>query len=274
MKSFGLDSSSFIAQPDFLAQQTEEGRWSASQSFLVKQTVMDQYTGQQMLIPGTPATTLDPDLPRFYNFLRFQNFDVRHMEAGWATITCNYTGFWSSSSSETGGNDPLTYNLNGVTEDVSILEHPKVVALADAERDALGWIVEGLAVWNTVTEKLGTVPDGQFIPFPASGQKITTADGKAAAKRLQQGMTTYKRPVYTWTKTEESETGFTASEINDLGKISTPDGDPPEANGSRDWQLWSVDQLQRGTSNPVYSKNLVWILSERGGHDSFLYGDD
>ena len=273
MRSFGLDSSSFIAQPDFLAQQTEEGRWSASQSFLVKQTVMDQYTGQQMLIPGTPATTLDPDLPRFYNFLRFQNFDVRHMEAGWATITCNYTGFWSSSSSETGGNDPITYNLNGVTETVSILEHPKVVALGEEERALLNAILNGTASWNIADEEIGSIDSetGEFTAW--TDQNLTSADGIAAAELITKGENTYNRPSYTWTESEESTTEFSASALNNLGKIDTPDGNPPEANGSRDWMLLSVDQLQRGTTNPVYSKTRVWLLSERGGHNEFLYGD-
>jgi len=272
MKSFGLDSSSLVPQTDFLAQQSEEGRWTASQSFLVLQSILDEYTGTQLLLPGTPATSLDENLPRFYQFLKFQNFEVRHQEAGWATITCYYVGFYSTTSSATGGTDPVTYQLSGVIEESPLMDHPKVVALADTEKDALGWIVEGLAVWDTATSKLGTIPEGTFIPFPASGQKITTSDGIAAAILLQQGQTSYKRPSYTWTKSEESTSPLAASDLNALGKIDTPEGSPPEASGSRDWMLVSADQLQRGTSEPIYSKTLTWVLSERGGWDSFLYG--
>ena len=271
MKSFGLDSSSLVPQTDFLAQQSEEGRWTASQSFLVLQSILDEYTGTQLLLPGTPATSLDETLPRFYQFLKFQNFEVRHQEAGWATITCYYVGFYSTTSSATGGTDPVTYQLSGVTETIGIMEHPKIVELDDDERDALGWIIEGLAVWDTTTSKLGTVPDGEFIPFPDDAQTITTTNGVSAAVYIQQGYTSYNRRTYTWTKTEESTSPFTNTELNNLGKVDTPEGDPPEANGSRNWLLSSVDQYQRGTSNPVYSKTKVWTLSERGGHEEFLY---
>lgn len=270
MTSFGLTSSSFVPQTDFLAQQTEEGRWTASQSFLVLQSILDRYTGVQLLMPGTPATSLDEGLPNFYQFLKFQNFEIRHQEAGWATITCYYVGFYATTSEETGGTDPVTYQLSGVTEEVSIMEHPKVVALSAIERALLSTILNGEADWDISTSKIGNYDElGAFTNW--TSQSLTSANGVIAAALIAKGWTTYKRPTYTWTKSEESVTPIEAADLNNLGKVDTPEGSPPEASGSRDWMLWSVDQLQRGTSNPTYSKTMVWVLSERGGHDTFLY---
>jgi hypothetical protein len=61
---------------------------------------------------------------------------------------------------------------------------------------------------------------------------------------------------------------MTAAQLNKLGRISTPRGGPPTPTGSRNWMLTGASQEQRGD---LYQTQLEWSLSEREGHDSFLY---
>ena len=269
---YGLNSSSFVPQSDFNAQQSEEGRWEAKQSFLVTRDFLDTFQGQQKMLAGTRATTLDPDLPAFYSFLISQNFSIVHEEAGWAKIEMRFVGFWSANYDGEGADLPTTYAISGTIEDVSILEHPKVVALADIERTLLGALVEGICEWDSAESKIFTrLEDGGKQLWASSAQLITTEDGKLAADEIAKGNLTYKKPLYTWEKREESTSRLSASDLNNLGRIDTPEGNPPEANGGRDWMLVSASSEQRGTTNAVYSNALTWVLSERGGWNAFLY---
>ncbi|MFC7335750.1 hypothetical protein ACFQY0_01070 [Haloferula chungangensis] len=274
-KSFGLTSSSFIPQSDFTAQQNEGGRWTATQSFLVLQSAMDVFTGQQRLMPGVAATALDPDLPDFYQFLKFQSFEIRHMEAGWATIDANYVGFWSAGYGGDSDELPTTYTLGGSIEEESILSHPKVVALSSGERQLLAAIADGTVEWDAGESKLGTrnQDTGEFVQWDEVAQVIVSPDAVFAADRLSEGVVSYKIPRFSWTMQEESTSPISTSRVNNLGKIDNPEGDPIEPNGSRNWMLVAADSVQNGTSGAVYSNTLTWLLSDRDGWDNFLYGD-
>ena len=97
------------------------------------------------------------------------------------------------------------------------------------------------------------------------------SDGIAFADLIAKKELTYKRPSFSWTKTYQSTTQLPSAALNDLGHISTPDGSPPTPNGSRDWMLVSADQTQTASTEPVYSIQISWLLSEREGWNSDLY---
>jgi hypothetical protein len=180
-----------------------------------------------------------------------------------------FVGFWSANYDGEGADLPTTYAISGTIEDVSILEHPKVVALAAVEKQALSLLMDGVYKWDG-TNLLIQDSEGEFTKS-AKNQDVTTSDGMAAADEIAEGNLTYKKPLYTWEKREESTSRLLASDLNNLGKIDTPKGNPPEANGGRDWMLVSASSEQRGTTNAVYSNALTWVLSERGGWNAFLY---
>lgn len=281
-KLFGFDSSTFIPAPDFQASQNEESLWEGSQSFSISREAFDFFTGSANLLVGQPATVLDPNLADFFSFLRLTRIEAEHVTGGFARVRVFYAGYFSINQSQDPDSAiPAAYNLSGTLEEVPLMEHPKIEDLSDEERQYLNYIVEGVAAWDVGTSKLGTLqvesgggnPAGTFVPFPGEGQKIVSSDGIAFADLLAKGETTYKRPSFQWTKTYTSEEEIPTAAINDLGKISTPDGDPPQPAGSRNWMLVSADQTQTASTAPVYDIQLSWLLSDRDGWNSTLYDD-
>ena len=269
-KLFGFDSSTFIPAADFSAQQSDKGLWEGSQTFSIARSAWDFFTGSTTLIVGTPATAFDSNLPSFWSFLTLQRVETENVTGGFAKVRIFYTGYYSFNQNvDPEAGVPTTYNLAGTLEEVPLMEHPKVTALADIEITQLEQIVEGNLSWDG-TNVLTKDNDGEFTKS-AKVQNITTTDGQAFAALLVNGEATYKRPSFSWTKTYESTDALPAADMNDLGHISVPDGDPPTPNGSRDWMMVSADQTQTASTEPVYSIQISWLLSEREGWNSDLY---
>jgi hypothetical protein len=151
--------------------------------------------------------------------------------------------------------------------------HPKWAALEDIEKSGLALLIRGQAEYDLPTFKVGSysVEDSTFNAIKdSSGTEILmdSEDAKEFALRIARGETTYSRPVITWTESAQGTDGLTNAQLNKLGNVSTPRGDPPEASGTRDWMLTSAFQEQRGD---LFTTDLEWTLSEKGGHDAFLY---
>lgn len=270
---FGLNSGSFIPQADFRAQANEQGRWRASQSFKVLTDSFDYLSQQLKLAPGIPIGSLAPDTANFWRFLVSSGEpEVGAEVAGFTLVTINFIGFWSATYDGTTNTErPKTYAMSGNLEETTIMDHPKIVALTGEERGALAAIFNGDNVWDVGESKAGfNDPEtGAFTPFLE--QLITTGDAVIFANKIAEGRSSYKRPTITWTKYEEDDNPLSTSSINNLGHIDSPDGSPPTPNGGRDWMLISADSTQHGTTDEIWSNQLVWLLSERGGWDSDIY---
>jgi hypothetical protein len=181
-KLFGFDSSTFIPAADFTASQSKESLWEGSQSFSISREACDFFTGSAQLVVGTPATTLDPNLPSFWSFLRLTRIDAQNVTGGYAKVRIHYAGYFSiNQSQDPESGTPTTFTLSGALEEVPLLEHPKVVALSAVERALLATIAAGDAVWDISTSKIGRLdPDkGTFIPW--EDQDLVSADGVAFA---------------------------------------------------------------------------------------------
>lgn len=271
-KLYGFDSSTFIPAPDFQASQNEESLWEGSQTFSIARDAWDYFTGSVQLLVGQPATVLDPTLPNFWSFLRLTRVETQNQSGGFSTVRVHYAGYYSlNQSQDPDSGSPTTFSLAGTIEEVSLLEHPKVVALSGEERSGLSKIAEGAAVWDITNSEIGSIDDesGAFTAW--DDQDISSSDGIAFADLLAAGESTYKRPSFTWTKSYSSESSLPNSSINDLGKISDPDGSPPEPAGTRNWMMISADQTQTSSTDPVYDIQISWMLSDAGGWDSTLY---
>lgn len=271
-KLFNIDSTTFVPASDFRAQQSNESLWVGSQSYTVARSAFDYFAGDIKLIVGTLATTLDPNLPKFWEFMRVSSIEAEHVVGGFATVRVNFTGYYSlNQASDPENGAPTTYVLSGTLEETPLMEHPKVVALASVERGTLSAIVNGDMTWDIPTQKTGSV-DSDTGAFSAwLTQSITSSDGKLFADLIALGETTYKRGTYTWTETYESEDKLPDVDLSNLGKIDTPSGDPPTANGGRDWMLISADQNQSSATDPVFNIQRTWLLSDRGGWNTTLY---
>lgn len=83
---------------------------------------------------------------------------------------------------------------------------------------------------------------------------------------LLQGFENYRDPKATWTKRWVSDARPT--DLNEVGKIQTPDGSPPAVASGRNWINAGLRSTERGV---VFENEQVWELSGRGGWDTNIY---
>ena len=265
---YGISATGFIPQPDFEANQSENGGWTASQSFVYRTEDLDNYALQANFSQGVSATDLDDSLPSYWSFLYLKSVSVGESEGGYSRIRVNYSGFVNADGYGGSGSaiyGVTTYGLSGSVSQRSIIDHPSVVALDDTERKKLGMLLDGGIYYDVTSEKYRQ--ETTLKPF---GDEITFTAGDSAtfAAKIVMGRTTFDSPTILWNEYREQAVALTASELNDIGKVSTPAGSPPAVTGSRDWKLNSATQDWDGVK---YRISRQWELSLAGGWDSETY---
>lgn len=278
-KIYGQTTGTIIPESDFRTMQSENGGWNATQSFRVLKGDLDLVAIRNKFPAGATLVSLDEDCDDYFAYLKLANIEsVETLEGGWTRIGVRFTGFAGAGSP----NDPPlettlpTYSLRGVLIEEPLSKHPKWAALTSSEKFALGLLVNGDAVSSPDFTGVGSYgEDGTWSAWEDDSGEIVLADDAAEfAELIAQGNTTYKHASYEYTVRWEDNVGISATQLNDLGKIDSPSGSPPEPSGTRNWMLVGVNQEQQGTGNLRFSNELVYLLSESGGHNSFLYSDE
>lgn len=272
----GLGFSDVFPQPGFTATQEENGGWTGTHKFAIRRTSWSLLSGR--FVKGTAITTLDSGLPSYWTFLKVITRTVESEEGDFIMVSVTLSGAEGATYDEgdLGEDAEPTYRLSGQLQDAPMSLHPKWAALGDIEKNGLSLLINGLAEYDLPTFKVGrySVEDETFYAIKDSAGNelvMSSENAKAFALRISRGETTYLRPVLTWTESTQGNSGLTNAQLNKLGNVSTPRGNPPEAAGTRDWMLTSAFQE---TTGDLTMTDLEWTLSEKGGHDEFLYSDD
>lgn len=272
--TYGLSSTDIQPEVGFRAARNENGGWTGSHAFTIKRELWAQGSGRANFARGTPVIDLDDSLPVYFSFLVINSFTVTNEECEWVRVEVDLSGSATATYPTGEDEDPEdpTYHLDGALEEVPFMEHPKWKALTDFQKTVLGWLLSGSYVWDIDEQKAGVpLEDGSILYNTDSSNAITASpDAAAFADRIAQGKTTYKRPTITWAEYANGTTRLTPQQLNSLGRVSAPRGNPPQPTGGRDWMLTSASQNEQAA---VFSTSIQWTLSEKGGHDSFLYED-
>lgn len=277
---FGIAFSGVYPQPGFSASFSQEGGWTGTHTFMVSRTGWNSGFIRAMFAPGTQIGALDPGIPPSFSFLRVVDCNPVFGEGDLVTISVNFAGSASSQfESEDLAPDALpTYQLNGQLQEAPFSEHPKWQALTQREKDGLSkffsesnldllrdgesaMLVQQVGAENaSAYQQIKDPKDSQVYEFEGNALEF--------ANLLLQGRQTYLRPSATWTETTQGTSPLTSQQINKLGHISNPRGNPPEPNGSRNWMLTSISDETYGT---LHQTAIEWTLSEREGFNAFLY---
>lgn len=271
----GLGFSDIEPQPGFTATQDETGGWTGSHKFAIRRTAWANASVRGQFIKGVSITGLDSGLAGYWSFLKVVTRTVDSEEGDFTMVSVTLSGAEGATYGEDGGlaeDTEPTYRLSGQLQDAPLSLHPKWAALSEGEKEYLGWMITGQA--NLFPGTTSYIVRSFELPEDVSGPTLppaqleVTEDSLEFATRIARGETTYSRPVLTWTESTQGQTGLSNAQLNLLGNISTPRGSPPEASGTRDWMLTSAFQETRGE---LVTTDLEWTLSEKGGHDNFLY---
>lgn len=270
----GIYNYNIYPQPDFVADQDQNGAWTAKQSYIVSKTTWQSFEWRTKFSLGTQITVINPTLADFYSFLRIASISFTEDGGDIVTINVDFAGTsWSQFNDEaiSADSDP-TYRLEGRLAEQPLSEHPKWKALVAKERNTLQLLLNDQAVWlyDQIAQEWGVWwprNETQQAKIPDSEQ-LTSETAIEFAQLISEGNKTYVFPTVVWTETTSGNSSMTSAQLNKLGKISTPRGNPPDAEGTRNWMLTSASQEQRGT---LYQTQLEWTMSEKDGWSEFLY---
>jgi len=267
----GFTSNEIKPQPAFKAKQNENGGWTAQHEFVVK--VVDFAAVQSQFAKGTPLYELDDGLLAFFGFLKISDVQVIRAEGDLITLAVTATGS-SSGQFDVGGDEPTlgtgalpTYDLQTNTVPLPFSMHPKWKDISPQDKELLGLLIDGEYVYQFSDDQLYyTLEDGTRYKSEFQLESINSIE---FAKRIAQGETTWDSSVITWIESTEGTTPISSAILAQHMKIvSNPRGNPPDAGGGSDWMLTGVSQSQTGE---LYRTRLEYSMSQRGGHDSFLY---
>ena len=274
--TYGISSIGIYRQPGLSIGINEKGQIEGSGEYIISKDQLNSITAK--IYPGAYATTIDDNIPTWASELRVLSHDISVDEGGIATIKVAFVApsgnQYDSTFPDVTQNQP-TYRLEGRLSEKSLTEHPKFLALAKDQQTALKELISGNIIWSQ--DPFVPTEYNLFYPRKEDGSQnvfyITLAgDSIDFADFIAGGRTTYVAPTITWTETAEGSSPMTSAQLNKLGKISMPRGDPPEPSGTRDWMLTGAGQEQRGTtSGAIYQTTVEWTLSEKEGWDAFLY---
>ena len=267
----------WVAQPDFAAKQSKEGGWEATQTFTILRATLDLETFQDDFRTGRPIGDLYPEIESFWRFLGLASIPrVRHIKGGYSTISAKFAGYTGPEASGEDAPDPVpTYTLRSTVADRDIRLQPKLAA-ALRIFPALPDIIKGLLEGNYTLRDVGGAdkfvnkesdPEGN-VTYRELDIQPAAGDSLIFATLIAQGVTTYKFPTFLWTKTWEATEAIKPAEVNNVGFIDVPDGDPPAIDGARDWLLVNASQEQTG---PMFRNTKEWELSERDGWETEIY---
>ena len=271
---YGFPASEIKPQPGFNATRDEKGAWTGTHSFAIRTTAWSNGAVRAQFAKGTSITLVDPGLAAYWEFLKIVEQTVTSEEGGFTMVQTKLSGGEGQfDEDELSDEAQPKYRLEGQLQDAPFSLHPAWAALSDLEKNALGLLIRGQADFDKPTGKVGSFLEtaNDFVALKDSTLAeliITSDDGLAFAERIARGDTTYLRPTFIWTESTQGADELTNAQINLLGNISVPRGSPPEPAGTRDWMLTSAFQEQNGE---LYTTDLQWTLSEKGGHDEFLY---
>lgn len=273
IKGFGF--SDVRPQPGFTATRGEAGGWTGSHTFAILRSAWANASIRNRFAKGVAVTTLDTELNAFWEFLKVVEPRVTHEEGDFIFVETSLAGGGGAQYGDGGLSDDAepTYRLNGQLQEAPLSQHSKWAALTDLEKAALGFLIRGELVYDEPSNSVGTRTElSFFVEEDSAGNDfvLTTPDAIEFAKLIATGVTTYLRPSFTWTESTQGTDQLTGAQINALGRISNPRGSPPEPSGARDWMLTGAFQEERGD---LITTDLEWTLSERGGHNTFLYED-
>jgi len=265
---YGFSTDEMKPQPGLSISRSDTGGWSATHEIAIKASDLADVLPN--FARGTLLSTVDPDVPPpFDDFLKIDTVQILRTEGDLIMFNVTATGGSAQFENDELQPDALpTYTLTGQLRDVPFSEHPKWKALNDQDKYLLGLIISEFYQFD-IANGVITRLDESTGNFVEADEQLTSSDAVDFATRLQQGQTTYQQSAYTWSESTEGTDQLTPDQIDNLGKIATPRGTPPEPTGTFDWMLTSVSQSQSGD---LYSTNLEWTLSEEDGWDTFLYG--
>jgi hypothetical protein len=274
VKSFINPSIKWVPQSNFSVAYTENGGIEASQDVLLRNVNISTVTEFRR---GTRWEVIFPEVPAIYRTLTMKTFDPQDRGDGWSIIKCTFTGYQFTGNGSSGEEESVaTTTLTGQLTPEALSTHPKWETLTSKEKWGIGRLISGELVAAPDFSSVGTVAeDGAETYYPMIDPDLNviifSENARQFIKIIAEGESTWDVGGWTYSYHTESAKGFTASQLNSLGKIvANPPGDPVKPSSGWTWQLVSPNQSQSGQDR--FMKTLDFRLIRDNETNQFLYG--
>lgn len=222
----------------------EKGLWTGTQIFYVRvETIATDLPARYTAHPVFSVMFVDK--------VRFSG-----SKAGWAKVTAEYVGlfFETEGTEEPAADDPNVRYVLGISLSEEPLEtHSRYVAELTAIQ------IQTASEWAKNPPKTDGEPEEpDTAGWPALQIELY--------EFLSKGVTSYRSPRPTWTKSWVSSSR--PASLNKVGKIDTPSGNPPTPGVGRTWLNTGLTSTQSGL---VFENEESWELSGLGGWITEIY---
>ena len=268
--SYGFDSSTIKARPDFSASKDGKGAWTASNSFTMLRDTWENLA-RFIFLKGTPIVNLYVELPVYWTFLELDDFEVSHQEGAITIVSCSYVGV---------DDDPenLVYTLSATRSSRPIQEHP----LFKKDFQGLQMQTPKAIILGALRGEWKVDPDQPIDSTQITYESVNPMTDpvrehlEAAVKWgrmiFVEGHKTFMSPVLQWTEEKSSKDGWKDSDLDKFGLVefdskNRPPGDPPmPVNGEFEWIRIGMNQ---NTTEGLTTQSQTWELSPPGGFARF-----
>ena len=270
IKQFLSQSIKWVPQAGFSVTYTENGGIEATQDILIRNSDLSTVTAFNR---GNTWENIFPEVPSNYRFLTLKTFEPTDRGDGFSILKCTFTGYQfvpPGSSGDENEAAQATSTLTGQLTTEPLSSHPKWEPLSQTAKTVLGYLLSGEYVWDGEDNKIKIVQEDGSLFVNDTLSDLIVGDAIDFANIIAEGDQTWDRGGWTYSYHTESEKGFTAAQLNSLGKIVTnPPGSPQDPGAGWTWMLASPSQSQSGKDR--FIKTLDFRLIQDNAKNQFLY---
>jgi hypothetical protein len=274
IKQFLSSSIKWVPQAGFSVVYTENGGIDAAQDILVRNSDLQAGSVLTAFQRGVTWESIFPEVPPIYRNLTLKTYDPKDRGDGFSITKCTFTGYQYAGSGGSSGDETeqATSTLTGQLNPEAFSSHPKWEPLSQTAKTVLGYLISGQYVWDANDSKIKIVQEDGSLVINDTLSGYITGDAIEFANIIAEGESTWDRGGWTYSYHTESETGFTAAQLNKLGKIvPNPPGNPQKPGTGWTWLLASPNQTQSGLDR--FMKTLDFRLIRDNAKNQFLYGE-
>jgi hypothetical protein len=274
LKQFLSSSIKWVPQAGFSVVYTENGGIDAAQDILVRNSDLQAGSVLTAFQRGVTWESIFPEVPPIYRNLTLKTYDPTDRGDGFSITKCTFTGYQYAGSGGSSGDETeqSTSTLTGQLNPEAFSSHPKWEPLSQTAKTVLGYLISGQYVWDANDSKIKIVQEDGSLVINDTLSGYITGDAIEFANIIAEGESTWDRGGWTYSYHTESETGFTAAQLNKLGKIvPNPPGNPQKPGTGWTWLLASPNQTQSGLDR--FMKTIDFRLIRDNAKNQFLYGE-
>jgi len=263
----------YVPQMDINVRSTENGGIEASQGFVIRAADVTgaNSANLQAFYRGNTWESIFPEVPPFWRNLTVKEVsDAVDHAPGLMMIRVTFTGYALAANASSGDEPEVpTTSLRGNIEETSIQQMKKWTDLSEPDRHYIGKLITGE---GSLSEDFATIYYPSVTdPNVTAEYAVAGGNAQTFARLIAEGKMTYKKGSWTYTYRTESRTGFSAAQLNTLGKIvSNPPGDPVTPSSGWTWLDVGPSQDQSGPNRFV--KEISFLLIEDNADNQFFYG--